>query len=587
MLSVDLVILELHCRYVNPAATKAVILEAVRETTCHSPGVLINTISGRLLDKHEQTSAFESLPVFNKLISSMMTLIDHDRIKSEVTDFYRYAMFSHKWEDNEPLFEQVKRIVVYDLEDSPTNDKLQMFCKMVRTAGLCWAWSDTCCINKADHFVLQEALVSMFKWYRGSAMTLVLLRGVPSPSRRGDLMRSIWNSRAWTFQEYHASKVVLFYNEDWTPYLNLKIPNHKEAPEIISEMEEATGISARALITLQPGINNIREKLCLASTRQTTLIEDAAYSLLGMFSMSMPIVYGEGDHALGRLLAQLLTSSGDTNILAWTGKSGYFNSCLPSSITVFKQLPTSHIPPDIADAEIEAVTIGLRNTLPNLISVTRFYERLCELRVPSFAGQRMRLPCIVFKLGSFSVSGSESEQVFRARAAALGTVEIRTAENLSQFNSLYLIHPWISFLLGQQAVGNTVDGMLENIDNQSPTTNQPQVPGRPPSATPTPTSCLRFPLGLSFSRRTATRLRDSDAAHLQSSLPLSQTEARALRVLARLRQPFGALLITPSHDGMSAYRRVAAQSQITVQVEEITPVVLEKLADSIRVLDVL
>ncbi|KAN0101121.1 hypothetical protein V8E55_001105 [Tylopilus felleus] len=57
-------------------------------------------------------------------------------------------------------------------------------------------------------------------------------------------MRSIWNSRAWTFQEYHASKVVRFYAKDWTLYMNLDIPNHKESPEIISEMKEATRVSA-------------------------------------------------------------------------------------------------------------------------------------------------------------------------------------------------------------------------------------------------------------------------------------------------------------------------------------------------------
>jgi hypothetical protein len=279
----------------------------------------------------------------------MTTHIDHARIEREVVEYYRYATFSHKWEDNEPLFEKVMRIVVYDLEDSLTHDKLQMFCKIVRDSGFRWAWSDTCCINKGDHFVLQEALVSMFKWYEGSAMTIVLLRGVRSPSRCGDLVRSIWNTRAWTFQEYHASKVVRFYTEDWKLYLNLDIPNHKESPEIISEMEEATGVSARALMALRPGLNDIREKLRLASTRQTTRVEDSAYSLLGIFSMSIPVVYGEGDKALGRFLAQLLTSSGDTSILAWTDDLAASTAVsLPISpcSTNFPH-PTSHWPSSV------------------------------------------------------------------------------------------------------------------------------------------------------------------------------------------------------------------------------------------------
>ena len=247
-----------HREYINPERTKTAIHVAIENVIRESPQVLVNTASGRLLDKSGQACAFESQPIFRELISSMTTHVDHARIEREVAEYYRYATFSHKWEDNEPLFEKVIRIVVYDLEESLTHDKLQMFCNIARDSGFHWAWSDTCCINKGDHFVLQEALVSMFKWYEGSALTIVLLRGVRSPSKRGDLVRSIWNTRAWTFQEYHASKVVRFYTEDWKPYRNLHIPNHKESPEIISEMEEATGVSARALMALRPGLGDIR-----------------------------------------------------------------------------------------------------------------------------------------------------------------------------------------------------------------------------------------------------------------------------------------------------------------------------------------
>ena len=250
----------------------------------------------------------------------MTTDIDHARIEHEVAHYYRYATFSHKWKENEPLFEKVIHIVMDGLEESLTHDKLKMFCKVIREAGLHWAWSDTCCINKVDPSVLQEALVTMFQWYQTSAVIFVLLCDVHSPSRRGDLVRSVWNTRAWTFQEYHASKVVRFHNKDWTLYRNINILNHKESPEIIAEMEEATGVSAQTLMALPPGLEDIREKLRLASTRQTTRVEDVAYSLLGIFSLSLPVVYGEGDKALGRLLAQPLTSSGDTSILAWTRK---------------------------------------------------------------------------------------------------------------------------------------------------------------------------------------------------------------------------------------------------------------------------
>ena len=333
--------------------------------------MLINTLSDGLCNKSEQAAAFELTPAFTVLIASMTTHIDYPLIERVVGEFYRYATFSHTWGGNEPLFGRVAKIVVYNLEASPTHNKLRIFCKIVRDEGCNWAWSDTCCIDQRDPSVLQESLVSMFKWYEGSMMTIIFLYGADRLAKLGTLIMSKWNSRGWTLQEYRASKVVRIYTKDWTPYLGLTIYNHKESPEIISEMEKATGLSAQALKALRPGLNDIREKLRLASTRMTTRIEDAAYSLLGIFSMTLRATYGEGDKALGRLLSQLLTSSGDTSILAWTGKPGSFNSCLPISIVVFSQPLSDQIPPAIPDAEVATITNRLHASPLDLNLVTR------------------------------------------------------------------------------------------------------------------------------------------------------------------------------------------------------------------------
>ena len=569
--------------YVTPEQTKEKIRRIVQDTIRDFPRVLVHTISGRLLDKTEQASSFESLPVYKVLISSMTTHIDHDHIQREVAQYYRYATFSHTWEDNEPLYDKVVDMVVYELEPSFTHDKLQMFCKIARDAGFHWAWSDTCCINKADHLVLQEALVAMFKWYEGSAVTIVSLRGVHSPSRRGDLMESIWNTRGWTFQEYHASKVVRFYTEDWKPYLDLDIVNHKDCPEVISEMEEATGISAQDLVNLRPGVYHIREKLCLASKRETTFEEDAAYSLLGIFGLAFPIVYGEKDQALGRLLAQLLTSSGDTSILAWTGKSGSFNSCLPAGVRVFSQLPDSHIPPAIPGDQMEMIATGLRPPANNLTLVMRLYDRLQDLLVPLYAGQRMRLPCLTFKLGPVVGTRDALGYQFRARAPGLGVVEFRTTEDISRYEPLTLVHPWIDYLLDRHPVG-TGDNSSQNSLSM-----QDQPPPLDPSELAQALAERRTPRTiLNFGWPPRARPH-GEVGSLASplTLRLAEKQARALRFMVRLRQPFGALLFTPTRNNVEEYRRVASESLITVRVEELTSTVLNKLIDGAHALDVL
>ena len=354
-------------------------------------------------------------------------------------------------------------------------------------------------------------------------------------------------------------------------------------------------------MALRPGLDDIREKLCLASRRETTLVEDAAYSLLGIFSISLPVVYGEGDQVLRRLLARLLTSSGDTSILAWTGKFGSFNSCIPTNIAVFSQLPPSHIPLIITNSEMETITTGLRTSSVNLTSVMKLYDRLNELPVLLFVGQGMKLSCIVFKLGPLSASRNRSERVFRAQTAALGVVEIRTEEDLSRLDSLYLVHPWIDFLLDRQPVGSVIKTIPEEItDGQSSSIGKlPSFPGHSNISSVAPqtrTARLVARLGRSFGGRTTIHPRDpaflqppSDAESLRPPSSLSQMDKqmRALQVIARLRQPFGALLLAPNLGNVAAFRRVAAESLITVQVEDITPAMLNKLVNSVRILDVL
>lgn len=511
-------ITELRRQYVDPSVEIRLIVE---QTIRGIPRVLIDTTTGRLLDKTQQVLAFEKLPIYSELVSSMTTQLDPARIQREVKQYYRYVMLSHKWDDNEPLLQTVENISVYELEVSPETTKLQMFCSLVRSLGFHWAWSDTCCVDKSNHVVLQESLVAMFTWYHGSSLTIVYLRGVSSQSQEpGGLQGSIWNTRAWTYQEYVAAEIVQFYTEDWKPYLGLTLSNHKHSPAVVSEMEQVSGVSAKELAVLRPGLHRVREKLHLASRRRTTLVEDIAYSLLGIFNAAIPVIYGEGNRAVGRLLEHILTGSGDVTILAWTGTAGTYNSCLPMDLTVYNQLVPRHVPPLIEAAKLDRIVTELRSSLPDLTLVMRLYDRLHELPSPSIASSRLRLPGIVFRLTDLvHTSGPDPIHVYHASMSTLGDIEIRTVDDLTGMNVLYLVHPWIRPLLDQE-----------------------------------------------FSDGETTR----------------DSMIQALRLVARLRQPFGALLFKPL--SRVEYRRVAADSLITVQVREEAP--LTNLVDNIRMIEV-
>ena len=513
--------IDLRHQYFDATAT---IQKAVEEIIRDMPRVLIDTVTGRLYDKAQQAAAFEELPIYDELRSSMTTQLDNARIRREVKRFYRYVMLSHRWQPNEPTYQMVENASIYALSASPTNSKVQRFCDLVRSLDFHWAWSDTCCVNQLDKGVQQESLVAMFRWYRGSSLTVVHLLGIWSRSQGiGCLRRSIWNTRGWTYQEYIASGVVQFYTEDWKPYLGLDVFNHKESSMILLEMERAMNFSTQELATLQPGLEMAREKLYLASMRQTTREEDIAYCLFGIFNVALPVIYGEGNQAVGRLLEYILTRSDTVTLLAWTGSSGSHHSYLPADLKVYNQIIPPHIPSLIEAAETDRMVTTLRSSLRDLPMSVSLYKRLYELPPLSVVAGRLRLPGIVFPLRDLiplSESDSESDlPAYRATSPMLGNVKIKTKDQLSGMKGLVLINPWISPLLDQDF------------------------------------SCGE---------------------------PLFEHTIRSLRLVVRLKQSFGALLLAPL--ARVQYRRVATDSLIMVRVRKKTT--LTELMDGIRTIDI-
>lgn len=59
-------------------------------------------------------------------------------------------------------------------------------------------------------------------------------------------------------------------------------------------------------------------KMSWISRRETSRDEDMAYSLLGLFDVNMPLLYGEGRKAFMRLQLEIIKKSDDESIFAWT-----------------------------------------------------------------------------------------------------------------------------------------------------------------------------------------------------------------------------------------------------------------------------
>lgn len=108
---------------------------------------------------------------------------------------------------------------------------------------------------------------------------------------------SRWFSRGWTLQELLAPKSVEFFSAD-----SVRLGDRQS---LLPMIHEITGIPREALGGSPIAQFSVDERLSWASNRETKRSEDRAYCLLGIFNVFMPLIYGEGAHALDRLRREI------------------------------------------------------------------------------------------------------------------------------------------------------------------------------------------------------------------------------------------------------------------------------------------
>ncbi|RYP77860.1 hypothetical protein DL771_000957 [Monosporascus sp. 5C6A] len=226
-----------------------------------------------------------------------------------------YAILSHTWGSD------LEELTLRDVEEGEIDKpgigsaKFRGCCQQAKKDGFGYIWIDTCCINKTDLVELSEAINSMFRWYKRAAVCYAYLSDVPgdeNPRKDGSKFRtSRWFQRGWTLQELLAPRRLVFYSLEWRP-LGTKV-------QLGAVIERVTGIHRLFL----KGVNDLQsasvaQRMSWAAQRDTKRKEDLAYCLLGIFGITMPMIYGEGgDRAFFRLQEQILRSTRDHSILAW------------------------------------------------------------------------------------------------------------------------------------------------------------------------------------------------------------------------------------------------------------------------------
>ncbi|KAI0890102.1 HET-domain-containing protein [Annulohypoxylon maeteangense] len=238
-----------------------------------------------------------------------------------------YAILSHVWGSEEVLWHELRedRTAVHDKAGWK---KITRFCATAEKYGFAYAWIDTCCIDKRSSADLTEAINSMFKYYYDAAVCFVYFQDVHKYVDQGNdsligamevtraqLLSAVratrWLSRAWTLQELLAPARRCFFAADWSEI--------KGGGDLLDVLAESAKIS-RQLIEDRSLLRSfcIGERMSWASKRYVTRGEDVAYSLMGLFDVHMPVMYGEGaEAAFKRLQREIMQSSFDMTIFAW------------------------------------------------------------------------------------------------------------------------------------------------------------------------------------------------------------------------------------------------------------------------------
>lgn len=264
----------------------------------------------------------------------------------------KYAILSHTWGDEEVTYEDMR--VNRDLAVSKVGfQKIRGCALQTLKDGLEHFWIDTCCIDKSSSAELSEAINSMFKWYQQAEVCYAYLIDVPEDDVRlslkniFDFTSSRWFTRGWTLQELIAPRRLVFYVTSWQMLATRE--------EIAPVIEFRAGIPKHVLHNpLRFAETSVAEKMSWASDRQTSRPEDLAYCLMGLFDVNMPMLYGEGEKAFIRLQEEIIRTSDDMSIFAWTDKNANVSSLRgllaksPSQFASCKDIhytPQSTIPP--------------------------------------------------------------------------------------------------------------------------------------------------------------------------------------------------------------------------------------------------
>lgn len=242
-----------------------------------------------------------------------------------------YAILSHTWGEDEVSFQDLQALSD-ETKLKKGYNKILSACAQALEDDIRHVWIDTCCIDKTSSAELTESINSMYRWYYSADICYAYLHDANPLSESSDLEQTDWNrdgrphvkeriyhmikrsiqhcrwfTRGWTLQELIAPREVVFFGPGWK-----RIANKSSITDLLSNL---TKIERKVLESRNSIAEvSVSRKMSWAARRKTTRIEDRAYSLLGLFNVNIPLLYGEAEKAFVRLQEEIIRTSVDHSI---------------------------------------------------------------------------------------------------------------------------------------------------------------------------------------------------------------------------------------------------------------------------------
>lgn len=212
---------------------------------------------------------------------------------------------------------------------------------MARNDQCTHVWIDMCCIPEKTSAEYNETVNSMFNIYMQADVCYVYMDDVPRASEdhsapKSHFSQSEWFKRVQTLQDLIAPRKVNFYANGWK-FIGTKA-------SLVETLIEITKIPKYVLLpshgrSIRDVLKDesISKKMSWAAERLLTEKEVSAYSIMGIFNVSMSVKDKEDEEeAFRRLQIEIIKISNDQTIFAWQARRNSASGILAASPQNFK-----------------------------------------------------------------------------------------------------------------------------------------------------------------------------------------------------------------------------------------------------------